>query len=295
MTDITDNLIPLPQTAVALGFFDGLHSGHMKVVEETFNYSYASAMFTFHSDTALPKRAKIENLLTNKMKLEKLSEVGVQYVYSPNFESVKGYTAEDFISRILVDIMNAKVVVCGFDFRLGAGGGCDASQLKKICLKYGIDVVVIPPFSLDGCIVHSTAIKNLIKNGEIVKANKLLGYNFGIEGTVIEGNKLGRTINCPTINQYYPDNIVVPKYGVYKSITTIDGAYIPSVTDIGVKPTVEYNDRPLAETHILNFDGNLYGREIRVFLLEFMRPERKFASVEELKRQLELDKLAAQQ
>ena len=97
--------------------------------------------------------------------------------------------------------------------------GSDAEELKCICREYGINVVIIPPFSLDGCVVHSTAIKNLIKSGEIAKANKLLGYDFSIEGRVIEGNRIGRTIGSPTINQRFPENIVMPRFGVYKSVT----------------------------------------------------------------------------
>lgn len=205
------------------------------------------------------------------------------------------YTARDFIEKVLVKIMNAKVVVCGFDFRLGAGGGSDAEELKCICREYGIKVVIIPPFSLDGCVVHSTAIKNLIKSGEIAKANKLLGYDFSIEGRVIEGNRIGRTIGSPTINQRFPESIVMPRFGVYKSVTYLDGRVMPSVTNIGVKPTVDYKDSPLAETHIMDFDGDLYGRTLRVSLLDFIRPERRFDSVGELKAQLDKDKIAAKQ
>lgn len=296
MKDITNNIIPLPETAVALGFFDGLHTGHMKVVEETFRHEgLKAAMFTFHSDTALPKREKVENLLSNDMKLERLADAGVEYIYSPDFESVMNYTARDFVEKILIKIMNARLVVCGFDFRLGTGGGSDAVQLRELCAQYGIEVVIIPPFSLGGCVVHSTAIKNLIRSGDIEKANKLLGYDFSIEGTVIEGSRLGRTINSPTINQLYPENIIMPKFGVYKSITETDGKRLLSVTNIGVKPTVNYDKMPLAETHILDYNGDLYGRCVRVSLLRFIRTEQKFDGIESLKQQLEKDKQTARE
>ncbi|MCH5324401.1 MAG: bifunctional riboflavin kinase/FAD synthetase [Eubacterium sp.] len=293
MTDITYNLIDMPPTAVAVGFFDGLHLGHMEVIKEAFRHEAASAMFTFHSDTALPKREKIENLLSNDMKLEKLAQTGLEYIYSPDFDTVRDYTAEDFVSRVLVKIMNAKTVICGFDFRLGSGGGCDAEQFKRICGRYGIETVIIPPFSLDGQIVHSTAIKNLIKDGEIARANRLLGYEFGYEGEVIYGNRLGRTIGFPTINQLFPDNIVMPRFGVYKSSVEVDGVIYRSVTNIGVKPTVDYKDRPLGETHIDGFDGDLYGRTLRVSLERFIRPERRFDSLDGLKEQLARDKSEA--
>ena len=293
MTDITHNLIKLPPTAVAVGFFDGLHLGHMEVIKEALRHEYGSAMFTFHSDTALPKREKIENLLSNEMKLESLAKTGLDYVYSPDFDTVRDYTAEDFIVRVLAKIMNAKTVICGFDFRLGAGGGCDAEQFKLLCGKHGIDTVIIPPFSLDGQIVHSTAIKNLIKSGEVEKANRLLGYEFCYEGEVIYGNRLGRKIGFPTINQLFPENIVMPRFGVYKSTVEIDGRLFPSVTNIGVKPTVAYKDKPLSETHINDFDGDLYGRTLRIRLIRFIRPERKFDDLNGLKEQLSKDKSEA--
>ncbi len=296
MIDITENLIPLPPTAVALGFFDGLHLGHIQVVLETFHKEgLHSAMFTFHSDTALPKREKIENLLSNDMKLSLLDMAGVEYIYSPDFDTVKNYTGEDFVAKILIKIMNAKLVVYGFDFRLGAGAGCDAAGFRKICEKHGIDVIIIPPFSSDGCIVHSTVIKNLIKTGEIEKANKLLGYEFSIFEKVVSGNRLGRTLGYPTINQIYPENMVTPLFGAYKSITFIGDRVYHSITNIGVKPTVNYKNKPLAETHILGYEGDLYGQKIKVSLLSFIRPERKFDDIEALKEQLHRDKITAQQ
>ena len=296
LTDITHNLIPLPPTAVALGFFDGLHLGHMRVVEETFGKEgLHSAMFTFHSDTALPKREKIENLLSNDMKLQMLDKAGVEYIYSPDFDTVRNYTGEDFVTKILVNIMNAKLVVYGFDFRLGAGAGCDSQSFQSICERHGIKVIIIPPFSSDGCIIHSTVIKNCIKNGEIAKANKLLGYNFSIYGEVINGNRLGRTLGYPTINQMYPENTVTPLFGAYKSIAYVgDKAYL-SITNIGVKPTVNYKNKPLAETHIMGYDGDLYGQKIKVSLISFIRPEKKFEDTEALKEQLHRDKMTAQE
>ncbi len=294
MTDLTNKIIPVPPTAAALGFFDGLHLGHMKVVEECFEHEgLCPAMFTFHSDEILPKRQRAENLLTNDMKLERLEKSGLKYIYSPAFDSVKSYTARDFIEKILIKILNSRLVVCGFDFRLGAGGGSDAEQLKALCAGYGIEVVIIPPFSLDGMVVHSTAIKNYIKSGELAKANRLLGYDFSFEGEVIYGNQLGRTLDCPTINQIYPANLVMPKFGAYKSVAEVDGKLLPSLTNIGVKPTVGGVDAPLAETHILGYDGDLYGRVLRVSLRDFMREEQRFDSIEQLRQRLSQDKTEA--
>lgn len=296
MTNITDNKIKLPKTAVALGFFDGLHPGHMQVIKEVLSHSeLASAVFTFHSDTALPKRTelgRIENLLTNEMKIQKLADAGIEYIYSPDFGSVQHMTAKEFTENILVQRLNAALVVCGFDFKLGCDG-CSAKELSKICDNHGIKVKIIPAWSVDGKVVHSTAIKQLIKDGDIRLANKMLGYPFTISGEVIVGNRLGRTINSPTINQLYPENIVMPKWGVYKSATLVDGEWLPSVSNIGMKPTVNYKDAPLSETHILGYSGDLYGRIISVRLLDFIRSEQKFDSVDMLKAQLEKDKKAA--
>lgn len=293
MTDITNNLIALPRTAVALGFFDGLHKGHAEVINEVLRHKQLSpAVFTFHSDSDLPKRENAENLLTNEMKQEKLAAAGIEYVFSPQFSLVKDMTAREFVRQVLYDIMNAALVVCGFDFKFGSDGR-NAAALSGLCAEYGIEVKIIPPYCIDGVAVHSSAVKELLRRGEVAFANKLLGYPFTIRGEVIEGNRIGRTIDSPTINQLYPKNIVMVKWGVYKSLTEIGGKLLPSVTNVGMKPTVNYKSAPLAETHILNFDGNLYGEIIDVRLVDFIRSERKFSDINALKAQLSQDKKAA--
>lgn len=293
MTDITHNLTALPKTAVALGFFDGIHKGHAEVINEVLRHKELSpAVFTFHSDTDLPKRDFVENLLTNEMKQEKLSAYGIEYIYSPQFSIVKDMTAKEFVRQVLCEIMNAALVVCGFDFKFGSDGK-NAMALQKICAEYGIRVKIIPPYCIDGIAVHSSAVKELLRRGDIVLANKLLGYPFTIRGEVIEGNRIGRTIDSPTINQLYPKNIVMVKWGVYKSVTEVEGRLLPSVTNVGMKPTVNYKSAPLAETHILGFDGNLYGEIMNVSLLDFIRSERKFSDINSLKAQLDRDKKAA--
>lgn len=268
----------------------------MAISQKTVNHPpLCPAIFTFHSKTALPKHEEQENILSNEIKLEKLAEMGMEYIYSPDFNSVRHYTAIDFIEKVLVAILNAKIVVCGFDFRLGKDAGADAEKLKVLCKGYGIDVIIIPPFSLDGKIVHSTAIKQMIKTGDIVGANKLLGFEFCIDAEVIKGRQLGRQLNSPTINQIIPDSTIIPRFGVYKSKTIIDGKEYISVTNIGVKPTVTDSKVVLMETHILDFDDDLYGRVLRVCLLKFVRDEHLFSGIEQLKEQIHSDILACRE
>lgn len=291
MIDLTNNLIKIPPTAVAIGFFDGLHLGHQAVIKETFCHSgLKPAIFTFHSETALPKRENMDNILSNEIKIEKLSEMGLEYIYSPDFNSVRHYSAVEFIENILIRILNTKVLVCGFDFRLGNGAGTNAQELKTLCAGYEIKVVVIPPFSCDGKIVHSTGIKQLIKFGEIHKANKLLGYDFCIDAKVIKGSMLGRQLDSPTINQLIPQHTIIPCFGVYKSVTVINGKEYPSITNLGVKPTVSSEKKPIMETNILNVNEDLYGQTLRVRLQYYLREEKKFDSIDSLKKQIQLDR-----
>ena len=179
-------------------------------------------------------------------------------------------------------------MTCGYDFRFGRGGAGDAAALKRLCAPLGIAVEVVPEFRLAGREVSSTRIRALIAQGEVEEAGRLLGYPFAVEGSVGQGNHLGRTLQFPTVNQRLQEGMVQPRFGVYVSRTRAAGRWWPSVTNVGVKPTVG-SEWPVAETNLLGFSGDLYGAEIRVELLHFLRGEQKFASVEALREQIARD------
>lgn len=297
MTDITAKGCD-KKSAVALGFFDGLHLGHIEVIKQTLmKPELCSVVFTFNNKTMLPKFKERENIISYDLKLELLARINTDYIFAPDFADLRDLSPEEFVDRILSKRLNAGFVACGYDFRFARGGRADAAELAQICGDRGIETRVVPAVKIDGEPVSSTSIRELIRKGDIVNANKLLGYELTYALEVIRGKENGRKIGFPTINQVIPEGMIAPRLGVYKSWTLIDGHSYPSITNIGFKPTIELDEgevrSPEMETHIIDFSGNLYGLRIRVVLREFMRDERRFGSLGELGRQLELDKAAA--
>lgn len=297
MTDITAKGCDR-KSAVALGFFDGLHLGHIEVIKQTLiKPRLCSVVFTFNNKTMLPKFKERENIISYDLKLELLARIGIDYIFAPDFADLRDLSPEEFVDRILVEKLNAGFVSCGYDFRFAKGGRADAAELARICGDRGIEACVVPAVMIDGEPISSTSIRELIRNGDIVSANKLLGYELTYVLEVIEGKKNGRKIGFPTINQVIPDGMIAPKLGVYKSWTQIGNRNYPSITNIGLKPTIELEDgeerTPEMETHIIGFSGDLYGLRTRVVLREYIRDERRFDSLEELGKQLEQDKAAS--
>lgn len=300
MEVITQNA-SLNATAVALGFFDGLHLGHIEVIKRALGHAHKnkakSLVFTFNNATMLPKFNTRENIISYEMKLELLEKIGVDYVFAPDFATEKDLTAEEFVVQVLKSTLNARFVACGYDFHFAKGGSADSADLKQICEKHGIEVCVVPAVSVDGKIVSSTDIRELIRSGNVKKANELLGYELTYILKVVHGKRIGRTLGFPTINQFIPQGNIVPRFGVYKSWTQVGAVNYPSVTNIGVKPTIEADEGeirlPNMETHIIGYEGDLYDLSARVVLREYLRGEQKFANLDELKAQLELDKRKA--
>ncbi len=297
MTDITAKGCR-KKSAVALGFFDGLHLGHIEVIKQALvKPGLCSVIFTFNNKTMLPKFKERENIISYDLKLELLARVGVDYIFAPDFADMRDLSPAEFVDNILTEKLNAGFVACGYDFRFAKGGKADAQQLAELCVQRGIEVCIVPAVKIDGEPVSSTAIRKLIKDGNVSEANRLLGYELTYVLEVVEGKKNGRRMGFPTINQIIPEGMIVPRFGVYKSWTQIRGRNYPSITNIGVKPTIaleEGEERiPEMETHIIGFSGDLYGLRAKVVLREFMREERRFKSLDELKNQLEADKSAA--
>ena len=297
MTDITEAGFSGGKSAVALGFFDGLHLGHTRVIVQALIQELTPIVFTFSGSSVLPKFRQREDIITHDLKLELLEKMGVKHIYAPDFADVKDMTAGQFVEEILVNRLNAGFVSCGYDFRFARGGTADADTLRELCCKRGIKLCVVPAVKIDGETVSSTLIRQLIKNGETEKANLLLGYELTYCREVIHGKENGRKMGFPTINQTIPEGMTVPKQGVYKSRTRVGDTDYPSVTNIGVKPTIDLEAgeqrAPLMETHIIGYDGDLYGQRISVSLLSYIRSERKFSGLQELSEQLEKDKKLA--
>ncbi|SDB42342.1 riboflavin kinase / FMN adenylyltransferase [Ruminococcaceae bacterium FB2012] len=291
MKDITNERGPLEwRTAVALGVFDGVHLGHRTVIDKAVSLGKGelrSVVFTFRQGSVTNKGSV--RLLSDEDKFYRLSQRRVDLVCSPDLGEVRDMSAEDFVREILVGRLRCRFAVCGKDFRFGRGAAGDVSLLERLGEECGFLTVVLDKLSLGGETVSSTAIKEHISRGEIVRANEMLGYRFGYRLPVIHGRELGRTWDFPTINQQLPEGIVMPRFGVYCSRVKIDGKAYTGVTDIGVKPTVGKETTPLSETYILGFGGDLYGRVIQVSLERFIRPEKKFDSIDELRAQIARD------
>ena len=290
MTDITAAGFKGGKSAVALGFFDGLHLGHTQVIVQALLQELTPIVFTFSNRSVLPKFTQREDIITYDFKLELLERMGVKHIYAPEFADVKDMTAQRFVEEILVNRLNAGFVSCGYDFRFAKGGKADADTLRELCGRQGIEVCVVPAVKSEGEVISSTRIRELIKSGDMEKANRFLGYELTCSLEVIHGKKNGRKMGFPTINQIIPEGMTVPKYGVYKSRTRAGDTDYHSITNIGVKPTVDLEEGeqrvPLMETHIIGYDGDLYGKNISVSLLSYMREERKFDGLKELIEQL---------
>lgn len=300
MLDITSSDIkPDKKTAVALGLFDGIHCGHRAVLDGALSFrekGLSPGVFTFETETVTTKgNGHLDVILPHDLKEEFFSEMGIEYYCSPDFSEIKDMTATDFVSGIIVGRMNAGAVVCGTDFRFGKGACGGVHELKLLCEPLGIAVMVIPPAKIDGEVISSTLIRRLIREGEMRRANNFLGYDFTLRLPVARGNQLGRTMNFPTINQYLPKEQLVPKFGVYASYTVVDGKEYGSVTNVGVKPTIGGESSPLAETNIFGFEGELYGKTVRVSLTDFIRPEQKFSGLKELSAQMAKDVLISKE
>lgn len=221
-------------------------------------------------------------VLTGRDKERLLEDAGISTLYSLDFAQVRDWQAEDFVRRVLFGACNARRLCCGEDFRFGKGAAGDVALLRSLCQEAGVELYVVPPVEDGGEKVSSTRIRKAVEAGDIPTANRLLGRPFGFSLEVIHGNHIGTGLGTPTINQAIPEGFVLPRFGVYASWCRVGGQFFYGVTNVGVKPTVG-SDKVLAETWMPEFSGDLYGKRVRVFLLEFLRPERKFASLEELK------------
>lgn len=281
---------------MALGLFDGVHLGHQQVLQRALAgkaQGLVPAVFTFESAGGLVDTKEGGLIYSEEYKEYILEKIGIELLLAVPFNAVRELSPAAFVDEVLTGALRAGQVVCGYDFRFGRGAEGDTALLKQLCEKRGIGVQVVPALSVDGAPVSSTRIRALLKEGKIDEANALCGRPYGIYGTVLSGNRLGRVMGFPTINQRLQQGRTLPRFGVYRSETTVDGTVYPSITNIGVKPTVG-SDTPLAETHILDFSGDLYGRRILVRLLCFIRPEQKFDGVEALRAQLKKDVLSVE-
>lgn len=285
------------KTILTLGTFDGVHIGHRKILDKlilsTHNNEYESLVLTFfpHPRMVLQEKSEIKLLNTIPEKEKLLEAIGIEnLVIHPFDESFSRLTAEDFVSSILVDQFCIHKIIIGYDHRFGRNRTADINDLINFGEKYGFEVEQISVQELNDISVSSTKVRKAIDEGDIELANSYLGYEYFLTGVVFEGKRLGRTIGFPTANlKIKEDYKLIPLNGVYVVKSILNGKTVYGIMNIGYNPTVGLNALSM-EVYYLDFESDLYGEEIVVSFLHYIRPEQKFDSFDLLKLQIEKDK-----
>lgn len=278
---------------VALGFFDGVHLGHGALlrrateVADRLGATPAAVTFDYHPKTFVGN--KVVSLINTPEDRAWLmgSGYGIQDVILLPFDRAMMEMPWDvFVKEVLVGRFHAVHVVAGHDYRFGYKGEGNPEKLRNLCGELGIGCDIIEKVELEGITISSTHIRSLLEDGNVEEANRFLGHPHVLSGQVVRGRQVGRTIGIPTANLVIPERVLVPAYGVYATrVVTENGSY-PAVTNIGIRPTVEDGRGVTVEPWILDFDGDLYDRIIRVEFYKKLRGEKKFASLEELRQEI---------
>ena len=282
-------------TVLTLGVFDGLHLGHQLILERVVERARAvgavPTVITFdpHPRAVLHPESAPPHLQTLDQKIESFGVMGIEQAIVINFtRDFARLSAADFLRDAVHERLQAREVYLGRGFAFGRGREGDINLLREVSGRLGFYADEVPEVRLRGQRISSSRIRELLASGRVNLARRMLGRPYGVEGRVVRGAERGRTIGFPTAN-LHPQNRVIPRRGVYVTATLIEGAWLRSVTNIGVRPTFESEAEPSVETYVMDWDGDLYGDVVRVRFLHRLRDERRFASVEELKRQIDAD------
>ncbi len=295
MKHITNSEFHFHNTAVALGKFEGIHRGHQLLiwqVVEAKEQGFSSMVFTFDRPPRMTLKGDegYRQIYTKEERHRILKQMDVDIlVEHPFTKDFAALTPKRFIRDVLVGRAGAKLVVVGKDFHFGKKRSGSVKDLQKYQEEFGYRLIVIDKLQMDGRDVSSTRVRACLKKGDMETARRLLGRTFSISGSVVRGKQLGRKIQVPTINLLPPPEKLLPPKGVYISRIFESGRTWFGMTNVGVKPTVQDQSELNVETYIFDYDGNLYGNDVRVELLHHTRPERKFASLDALRSQLDLD------
>lgn len=280
-------------TAITFGKFDGIHRGHRLLLDALLKKreeNLSTVMFTFD----IPPRKKVEGdlgevLTTNEEKMHIFENLGVDYlVECPFTKEIQHMEAVDFI-RMIVEKLHVKYMVIGKDFHFGHHRSGDFRLLQQYAEKFGYEVLVIDKMKVDNRDISSTYIREYIREGNLEKANELLGYSYFVQGIVAHGNQIGRTIGFPTINLLPEADKLLPPFGVYITKILIGGEEYCGVTNVGCKPTIEGENPVGVETYVLDFSDDVYDMQVEVAFLHRIRAEVRFSSIDELKAQLQQD------
>lgn len=265
----------------AIGNFDGVHIGHETLLRETcrkaVELSAVPAVFTFADNTS-----GAPTILSPAEKYRRMADAGIVCAVVCPFDEVRALSPDTFVSEILVRSLSVTFAVCGFNFRFGAGGVGDAETLRALMAEAGGGAVIMPPLLCAGEPVSSSRVRAALGRGDMETVSALLGRPYEITAPVVPGKHLGGSLGFPTVNQLPPDGVLSPRTGVYVSVCRIGERIVPAISDFGFRPTVERPENPRWETHLLDFNEDLYGCIISLYPLFYLREEARFSSPEEL-------------
>ncbi len=282
------------QRAIALGTFDGLHRGHWEVFNGTKqgDFTPSALLFFEHPASVLAKSAP-PALCTAQKRETLLQAAGIEPLYV-DFREIMALSPRAFFEEILVKRFSAGLLCCGENYTFGKGKSGDPAVLKALCEEYGVRLFVANTVEVDGAPVSSTRIRQALETGAVEAANRMLGRPFSYAFPVVEGDKRGRKLHFPTVNQFFPDGFVQPKFGVYASFAEIDGKCYPAVTNFGARPTIGTNS-VRSETYLVGFSGDLYGQSPEIQWLSYLRPEQKFLTLSDLQAAIAKDAARAEE
>ena len=287
------NMAPIAvRSAVALGLFDGVHLAHRALLDRTRSIArergLSVAVFTFSSEDQSLK-GHTTRIYGTEQKLALLEEAGVETVLIADFSALRDVDAETFVKDVLVGVLGAEAAVAGYNFRFGRGAVADSDVLARLMAASGGVCEIVSPYRIGDAPLSSTYIKSLLSEGRIEEANRCLASPYRITGVVEHGRGLGRTWGVPTVNLSLPTDPTPLRYGVYRSAALVGGRPYHAVTNVGTCPSFPGREAH-TETYIFGCNDDLYGENITVYLLGFLRDERVFEDVESLKMQIEVDK-----
>lgn len=294
-----DQLPSIDACVLSQGTFDGVHKGHQKVlqslVDKARSLKLPSVLLTFHPHPRSVVKThtdKIQLINSIEEKAERILKVGVDYVLVLEFTTeISQYSPEQFVTEILVNKLHVHNILVGYDHRFGKNRAGGFQELLTLSSKYNFQVEEITAKEIDEIAISSTQIRRHLKEGNIIKANELLGYDYPISGMVIHGNKNGRKLGFPTANILISEkDKLIPKIGAYLGYTLVNGNRYPSMINIGYRPTLDGTNLSI-ESHLVGVEIDLYDQNIQLQLIDFLRDEIKFNSLEQLKNQLATDKL----
>lgn len=285
------------KAVVTIGTFDGVHIGHRKILERIIHSAQEldcnSIVLTFfpHPRMVLQEGSDVKLLNTMEEKIALLEEIGIDnLIIHPFDKEFSRLTAEEFVKEILVDKLHIEKIIIGYDHRFGRNRTADINDLIHFGKEYGFEVEQISAQEINDNTVSSTKIRNAILEGNSALAKEYLGYNYFFSGTIVKGKQLGRTIGFPTANIHIEEDYkLIPKNGVYVVKGTYNKETLFGMMNIGTRPTVEGKNQTI-EVHFFDFDKDIYNQHITIELLEFIRDEHKFESLDALKNQIQKDK-----